>query len=145
MNDDRALCFVDSNVWLYALLELQDVRKKEVAKSLIMKNPLVISTQVINEVSRNLLKSGGFLESEIQEFVEAAYHRYRVVEFTKEMLLQASDLRKKHLFSFWDSLIVASALMANAQILYSEDMHHNLLVEGKLRVMNPFEKLVEKR
>jgi predicted nucleic acid-binding protein len=45
----------------------------------------------------------------------------------------------KYSLSFWDSLIVASALAANAEILYSEDMQNGLLIENKLRIINPFE------
>ena len=36
------------------------------------------------------------------------------------------------MLSFWDSLIVASALYADANILYSEDMQHGLIVSEKL-------------
>jgi len=53
-------------------------------------------------------------------------------------LLLASDLRARYPFSFWDGLIVASALAANAEILYSEDMQNGLLVENKLKIVNPF-------
>jgi predicted nucleic acid-binding protein len=35
-------------------------------------------------------------------------------------------------------MIVASALLADADTLYSEDMHDGLLVEGRLRIRNPF-------
>jgi len=40
-------------------------------------------------------------------------------------------------FSFWDGLIVASAIGANATLLYSEDMQDGLLVEQQLRIINP--------
>jgi predicted nucleic acid-binding protein len=32
----------------------------------------------------------------------------------------------------------AAALHAGCDTLYSEDMHHGLLLEGRLRVVNPF-------
>ncbi len=61
------------------------------------------------------------------------------MSLNQEILLKASELRMKYSLSFWDSLIVASALAANAEILYSEDMQNGLLIENKLRIINPFE------
>ncbi len=47
-------------------------------------------------------------------------------------------LIERNKFQLFDGIIVASALQSGAKILYSEDMHHNQLVEKKLRILNPF-------
>lgn len=138
MTADNPACFVDTNIWLYALLDMQEEKKRMAAAQIIAQAPLVISTQVINEVCRNLLKSGHFTEAEITEFIASAYNRCRVVELTKDTLLQASALRMRYAFSFWDSMIIASALAANVSFVYSEDMQDQLLVENQLRIVNPF-------
>ena len=78
-------------------------------------------------------------KTEITEYIESAYNRYRVIELTQDVLLQASALRGRYAFSFWDSLIIASALAANVSIVFSEDMQNQLLVESRLRIVNPFE------
>lgn len=49
----------------------------------------------------------------------------------------AFNLRQKYLLSFWDSLIVASALENQCTRLYSEDLQHNQLIENTLIVVNP--------
>lgn len=54
------------------------------------------------------------------------------------MFTKAAKLREKHLFSYYDSLIVSSALLGECNILYSEDMQHNLKVEKTLTIVNPF-------
>jgi len=51
-------------------------------------------------------------------------------------------LRDKYKLSFWDSIIVASALQGGAVRLYSEDMQNGLVVENKLTIINPFASLV---
>lgn len=51
--------------------------------------------------------------------------------------MSASKLRQNHRFSYWDSLIVASALKAQAEIIYSEDMQHGLVVDKILTIINP--------
>jgi predicted nucleic acid-binding protein len=42
------------------------------------------------------------------------------------------------MLSFWDSLIVASALAADCHFLASEDMQDNLKIKGQLMIINPF-------
>jgi predicted nucleic acid-binding protein len=41
-------------------------------------------------------------------------------------------------YSFYDCLVVAAALQAGAEVLYSEDLQHNQLIAGTLRIVNPF-------
>ena len=50
----------------------------------------------------------------------------------------ASRLRQQYSFSFWDSLIIDSALEAGVTLLYSEDMQDGILVAGTLEIINPF-------
>lgn len=51
-----ARCFVDTNVWLYAFIESDDVQKRATAKAIVQSCAAVISTQVINETCVNLVK-----------------------------------------------------------------------------------------
>jgi len=53
-------------------------------------------------------------------------------------LQKAKDLMTKYDFQIFDSLIVASALEADCNILYSEDMQNGLIVEKQLEIVNPF-------
>jgi predicted nucleic acid-binding protein len=98
-----------------------------------------ISTQVINEVCLNLKRKSSFSEAEISRLIHSFYLNYDVIELNREILLKASELRMKYSLSFWDGLIVAASMAAKTEILYSEDMQNGLLIENKLRVINPFE------
>jgi predicted nucleic acid-binding protein len=40
--------------------------------------------------------------------------------------------------SHWDALIVAAALEADCRLLYSEDMQHEQVFDGRVTVKNPF-------
>jgi predicted nucleic acid-binding protein len=70
--------------------------------------------------------------------IESFYAKYMVIELSKALLLKASALRVQYTFSFWDSIIVSSALHADASVLYSEDMQDGLVVENRMRIINPF-------
>ena len=60
----------------------------------------------------------------------------------EELTLQTHDvgraLAQRYGFSVYDAMIVASALIAGCTTLWSEDMQDGLLVEGQLRIVNPF-------
>lgn len=50
----------------------------------------------------------------------------------------ASDLRTQYSLSFWDNLIIASALEAEVSTLYSEDMQDGLIISEQIEIVNPF-------
>ena len=138
---EPASCFVDTNIWLYAFVEGDDLRKSARAKSLLeASRAVIVSFQVINEVCVNLIKKAQFSEPQVQQLTESFYAKY-VVEASKALLLKASALREQYAFSFWDSTIVSSALHAGASVLYSEDMQAGLVVENRVRIINPFDNL----
>ena len=51
----------------------------------------------------------------------------------------ACDIRDEYNISYYDSLILSSAINLKCSILYSEDMQHNQKIEN-LTIVNPFEK-----
>ncbi len=70
--------------------------------------------------------------------IKSFYQKYQVIEINREIFLTASKLRTQYNFSFWDSLIVATALYADASIIFSEDMQDSLMVLNKVKITNPF-------
>lgn len=140
----QSISFTDSNIWLYSLMTdpiagiPDDIRKQNIASALIRQIQPVISTQVINETCSVLMRKAKFEEVRIREVIDGFAAICTIVELTPDTLIQASHLRSRYGFSFWDGLIVASALDANASILYSEDMQAGLTVEGCLTIVNPF-------
>ncbi|HEM61337.1 MAG TPA: PIN domain-containing protein [Chloroflexi bacterium] len=134
------LCFVDTNVWLYAFIAGSDETKSKQARQLLQHNEgsLLVSSQVINEVCANLLKKAHLPEAEIRELVRSFYSRYPVILLGQEVQVGASDLRGRLSLSFWDSLILAAAIHGGASIVYSEDLQADLQVDKDLVVRNPF-------
>lgn len=130
--------FLDSNIWIYALAANQDVRKHDIACRLIDYTDVVVSTQVINEVCINLIKKSFLNEQQIQELIKSFSEGCRIISFNQEIFISASELRTRYSLSFWDSLIIASALEAGASTLYSEDMQDGLIVSKQIEIVNPF-------
>jgi predicted nucleic acid-binding protein len=55
-----------------------------------------------------------------------------------QTLTLAKYLIQHYNFQIFDSIIVASSIEAGCEVLYSEDMQHNLNVEKQLNIINPF-------
>lgn len=79
-----------------------------------------------------------FDEVGIRRLIESFYGKYHVAGISQEALLKGSELRDRHHLSYWDSLIVACALLEGATIVYSEDMQSGLVIENRLQIINPF-------
>lgn len=54
------------------------------------------------------------------------------------VLVYAYDTSKEFKFSYWDSLIIASALMTHCDALYTEDLQDGLVINNRMRIINPF-------
>lgn len=129
-------CFVDSNVWLYAFMDERSPKRQQ-ALTVIAQPGVTLGTQVVNEVCNNLLRKAGYTEQEIRQTVENFRQRYPIHTVTVDEVCRASALRESSSLSYWDSLMVASAKAADCRIIYSEDMHNGLNING-LRLINPF-------
>ena len=97
----------------------------------------VINSQVVRELCRNLLKKSALTEVALQRLVRDWYPSCELHPSNEAQHLLASRLRETASFSFWDSLIVAAALDAGCSTLYSEDMQHGQVVDGRLTIVNP--------
>lgn len=139
LSSSPQLYFIDTNIWLYAFMVGQDAAKSAKAQTAIHLHTdnIIISTQVVNEVCVNLLKKAQLPETDIKPIIESFFQRYRIAEITEDVLLKASDLRTQHKFSYWDSILVATALLSGASVLLSEDMDTSLTIEQKLTISNP--------
>jgi predicted nucleic acid-binding protein len=137
----RASIFVDANVWLYAIIDTQDPEKARIAKQIISNTPgLVVSTQTINEVCVNIVKNKFLDEPTLRGVIDSFYVYYRVIDLTHGIIRKASAVRERYAVSYWDSLVLAAALMDGCQQILSEDMQDGLHVDNQLLIVNPFKK-----
>ena len=126
--------FIDSNVILYLL---DDGPKADRAEAVLAQGG-VISVQVLNEVLVNCLRKAGMTLDEAGAFLAGVRRLCRVVDLTAEMHDVGRALAARYGFSVYDSMIVGAALVSGCDRVLSEDMQDGLVVEGVLRVVNPF-------
>jgi predicted nucleic acid-binding protein len=75
----------------------------------------------------------------MKENIQYMYKICTIQDFSKEIIMIAFDLREKYSLSFWDSIIVASALNSNCNVLASEDMQNGLRIKNMI-INNIFSK-----
>lgn len=138
-----ARVFVDTNIWLYALIQSDDARgdrrHRQASDFLCQLTRPVINSQVIREICANLIKKAKMPEDSVQSLLQGWYRDSDVIASNVAQYLLASKLRANSAFSYWDSMIVAAAPDARCVTLYSEDMQHGQQVEGQLTIVNPLQ------
>jgi predicted nucleic acid-binding protein len=97
-----------------------------------------ISVQVLNEIANVSRKKHQKPWTEINGFLQLVGGLMTVVPVTMETHEHGLKLAQRYGFSIYDAMIVAAALLNGCGTLWSKDMHHGLLVEGKLRIIDPF-------
>jgi predicted nucleic acid-binding protein len=127
--------FADTNIPLYALDV--DAEKRKKALALLRGNP-VISVQVVNEFISVAIGKMKLARPQINRLARVMMKRCEVVTMDEAMVKEAIALGERYQLSHWDSLIIAAALRANCDTLYSDDMQHGQLIDGRLTFINPF-------
>lgn len=133
--------FLDTNVLVYAF-DLDDSRKQRLAKTylqrLILDEQYVISWQVLNECCQVILKklTPHISVAKLEQFASSIPEQ-RIVPFSKAVLEKTLRIHQHVHFSFWDSLIVATAMLSGCDTLLTEDLSHGQTIEH-LTIINPF-------
>ncbi|HEU0200508.1 MAG TPA: PIN domain-containing protein [Burkholderiaceae bacterium] len=127
--------FLDTNVLLY--LFSADTGKADRAED-VMASGAVVSVQVLNEFVAVARRKLTMSWTEIAEAVQVIEQGCAVEPLTMEVHHAARRLAEQHKLAWYDALIVASALAADCDTLYSEDLHDGMRIEKRLRVRNPF-------
>jgi predicted nucleic acid-binding protein len=130
--------FFDTNVLLY-LLSADAGKADQVEKLLAARG--TISAQVLNEFAAVALRRLEMSVIEVREVLDTIRAVCSVESVTAETHDRGMAIHEQYGFSLYDSVLVAAALIAGSKVMYSEDMQHGQLVDGQLRIVNPFASL----
>lgn len=131
--------FLDTNILLYSYSE-DEADKQSIALQLLEEYDadVIISKQVINELTNILFKKFKLSSDEVENVLLELDTVIPIVDFDLSTQIKAIRIKDKYNLQFYDSLIIATALENKCTILYSEDMQHNQVIDGKLTIINPF-------
>ena len=125
----------DSNIVLY--LASEDLLKSDRAQELVAEGG-TISVQVLNEIANISRRKMGLSWAETRNFLLMIRRLLKVEPMTIEIHDVGISLAERYQLPVYDSMIVSAALSAECDTLLSEDLQDGLLINGRLRVHNPF-------
>lgn len=134
--------FLDSNIFVYSFDDVA-INKQRIADNLIHQGlkdgSAVISHQVVQEFLNVATRKFTHILSSDNAFryLLTTLHPLWKISPSPELSQSALSLQSIYQYSFYDSLIIAAALSAGCEILYTEDLQHGQRIEG-LRIENPF-------
>ncbi|MGY3236606.1 MULTISPECIES: PIN domain-containing protein [unclassified Bradyrhizobium] len=126
--------FFDSNILIYAYST--DARRQQALTTIAGGG--VISAQVLNEFTNVPRKKQRLDWPVIEAAVQSLRFRFPdIAPLTSDTHAAALALARDHTLAFYDALIVAAAIEAGCDTLYSEDLQHGRGFSG-LSIVNPF-------
>jgi len=127
--------FIDSNVLLY--VASNDETKAAKAEEIIASGG-AISVQVLNELASVARRKMQMSWTDTHAFLDAVRSLLAVRPLTVQIHEAGLAVAERYGLSIYHAMIVAAALDAGSDTLWSEDMHDGLIVHDGLRVVNPF-------
>jgi predicted nucleic acid-binding protein len=127
---------LDTNILIYSH-QTSNLKKRDIALNKLDFSP-VISTQVLSEYINVLKRLMKISKQELMTLCLGNIEGCKIQSVTISTLKLAEYIINRYDLQLFDSIIVASSLEAGCEILYSEDMQHNLVIDEKLKIINPF-------
>lgn len=138
-----SLVFLDTNILIYRQDPLDPpkrTRAREWVAALAHTRRGRLSWQVLteyNSVATRKLVASGYSTHNLRLDIRD-YSAWLPLSTDLPLFESAWSLADRYAFSWWDALIVAAALRQECTLLLSEDLQHNLIVDNRLTIINPF-------
>ena len=132
--------FVDTNILVYAYTDT-DITKHDIAQSFLENIDenieLFVSIQVIKELC-STMKRLNINTAIIKNCVEEITNSYTVLPTDIKTIFKSIENLNKFKLSWYDTLLITTALNYKCKILYSEDMNNGMILDNKMTIKNPF-------
>jgi predicted nucleic acid-binding protein len=127
--------FFDTNVLVY--LASGDPVKADQAERVVAAGG-AISVQVLNELANVARRKMRLSWTDTHAFLSMVRALLQVHAMTLEIHETGLGLAERYRVSTYDAMIIAAALHAGCDTLWSEDMQDGMVIEASLRIANPF-------
>ena len=127
--------FIDTNIFFY-LYSADEPNKQNKCKKVISDYECIVSTQVLNELCNILIKKLKLPIEKVKAVVAEIYASCDVVQVERETIEQALELQKEYKYSYYDCLMLSSALLSNCKQILTEDMQDGHVIKDRLTIIN---------
>ncbi|MDE2465943.1 MAG: PIN domain-containing protein [Alphaproteobacteria bacterium] len=127
--------FIDTNVLVY-MVSGDPVKADRAEKAVAAGG--TISVRVLNELANVARRKMRLSWPETHDLLGAVRALLQVQPNTVETHQTGLALAERYGLSVYDAMIAAAALHTDCDTLWSNDMQDGLVIDGRLRVINPF-------
>lgn len=132
-----ARVFLDTSIIIYSYSQ-DEPDKQQCAIKCIQTGTPWISTQVLNETINTLSRKFSLDYAQIGAIVDELMQQFQIAVVSTSTIQLALDIAARYRYSYFDSLILASALEVGCDRLYSEDLQDAQQINNQLTITNPF-------
>ena len=130
--------FLDTNIIVY-LYSVDEDDKRDISFKFVNSADCITSIQAMNEASNVWFKKYSLLKHEIVKYldeIECVCEDVMLVH--RKTIDLAMDIKDRYGYSFFDCLMLASAIEAKCTVILTEDMQDGQVIDGTLKITNPF-------
>lgn len=127
--------FLDTNLFIYLASKEQE---KALRVEDLLQTECAISVQVLNEVANVARRKMRLSWQETLDFLGLIRGLTTVEPVSLDTHDEGLRIASRHQLSVYDGMIVAAALLADCETLWSEDMQDGLMIDNRLTIRNPF-------
>jgi len=134
----RDKVFLDTNILIYLYSE-SEANKREMACDILDNYYCVSSLQAFNEASNVWFKKYGWSSDKIHKHLDNTQLVCdEVITVSRDTINSALSLKERYGYSYYDCLMLASALESNCVSIMTEDMSNGKIINEQLKIVNPF-------
>jgi predicted nucleic acid-binding protein len=130
---------LDTNLWVY-LYAKEPINKCSQVRELVKQKfeLIIVSTQILGELFNVLTRKQIIELEEAKQIISDITSTFSIIPIDTPQVLQALEIHSRYNYSYWDSLIIATALLSDCEFIYSEDMQHQQIIENQVTIINPY-------
>lgn len=130
-----SLAFPDTNILVYAF----SVDPKRNAAQDVLRRGGLISVQSLNEFANVARRKLGRTWDEVGVALSIVRSHFpQIVPVDLSTHLKGLEIGRRYGLAVYDAMLLSAALGGGCDTFLSEDMHDGLLIDGRLRIVNPF-------
>jgi predicted nucleic acid-binding protein len=134
--------FLDTNVFVYsfdASAPKKASRAADLIRQALKTRSGIVSYQVVQEFFNVALRrfARPMSSADAEQYLSTTFRPLLTVHSSQALWSEALRLFSRYKLSWYDAVILASALEGQCDVLYSEDLQHGQSF-GSLRIINPF-------
>jgi predicted nucleic acid-binding protein len=134
--------FLDTNIFVYSFdsgVRAKSRRATELIREAVATRRGIVSCQVVQEFFNVALRrfAEPMSNADAEQYLGTVFRPLLAVHSTLGLYQEALAIHQRYRLNWFDGLIVAAAVAAECDVLYSEDLQDGQKFGG-LRVENPF-------